>query len=273
MAKSGWPKRDWPKSVSSQSRRGFTRHPESPNVHISVSRPSKTPPKFKERTAKRGKNNENGGGRGEQKERNFGRSSGGGVRERESGRRWFGGSGGRGPGDFGRGGFGEAPESWTNTHQHTTPHTTHENRRFGPDWPESNWPKSTIGPNRPLVQVDHWPESIWPKSSILNHLGTKEPPGLLSLKWRSTLDAALCCHPPRAMPGSISSGSSALGRTPLQRAYQDGGSKPIVPTNDLAHAAAALPKWSAWVPLICTTIAKATPWWRANTIGRQSPVG
>ena len=42
--------------------RGFTRQPESPNVHISGSRPSKTPPKFNERTPER-----------EKKERKLGR--------------------------------------------------------------------------------------------------------------------------------------------------------------------------------------------------------
>ena len=89
------------------------------------------------------------------------------------------------------------------------------------------------------------------------------------LKWRSTLDAASCCHPPRAMPGSISSGSSGLGRT-SQRACQDGGSKPIMPTNDLAQAAAAPKNGVSGCPSNCATIAKATPRWRANTIGRQS---
>ena len=39
----------------SRSRRGFTRQPESPNVHISGSQPSKTPPEFNERTPKRGR--------------------------------------------------------------------------------------------------------------------------------------------------------------------------------------------------------------------------
>ena len=44
---------------------GFTRQPESPNVHTSGSRPSKTPPKFHEKTPReREKKNENGGGRG-----------------------------------------------------------------------------------------------------------------------------------------------------------------------------------------------------------------
>ena len=58
-------------------RRGFTRQPESPNVHISGFWPSKTPTKFNERTPRERKKNENCGGRREKKERNFGRSGGG----------------------------------------------------------------------------------------------------------------------------------------------------------------------------------------------------
>ena len=50
---------------------GFTRQPESPNVHISGFRPSKTPTKFNERTPRERKKNENCGGRREKKERNF----------------------------------------------------------------------------------------------------------------------------------------------------------------------------------------------------------
>ena len=48
--------------------------PKSPNVHSS--RPSRTPPKFNERTPKRRKN-ENCGGRGKNKRVNVGRSGGG----------------------------------------------------------------------------------------------------------------------------------------------------------------------------------------------------
>ena len=58
-------------------RRGFTRQPESPNVHISGFGPSKTPTKFNARTPRERKKNENCGGRSEKKERNFGRSGGG----------------------------------------------------------------------------------------------------------------------------------------------------------------------------------------------------
>ena len=58
-------------------RRGFTRQPESLNVHISGFRPSKTPTKFHERTPRERKKNENCGARREKKERNFGRSGGG----------------------------------------------------------------------------------------------------------------------------------------------------------------------------------------------------
>ena len=57
-------------------RRGFTRQPESPNVHISGFRPSKTPTKFNEKAPRERKKNENCGGRREKKERNFGRSGG-----------------------------------------------------------------------------------------------------------------------------------------------------------------------------------------------------
>ena len=76
--------------------------------------------------------------------------------------------------------------------------------------------------------------------------------------------------PPRAMHGSISSGSNALGRTPSQRTCQDGGSKPIVPTNDLAQSATAPQNGVSGCPSNCATIANATPRWRADTIGRQS---
>ena len=48
-------------------RRGFTRQPESPNVHISGSRFSKTPTKFHERTPRERKKNESCGGRREKK--------------------------------------------------------------------------------------------------------------------------------------------------------------------------------------------------------------
>ena len=44
-------------------RRGFTRQPESPNVHILGSRPSKTPPKFHEKTPRETHKDQNGGGR------------------------------------------------------------------------------------------------------------------------------------------------------------------------------------------------------------------
>ena len=51
--------------------------PRTPNVHISGSRPSKTPTTFNEKTPRERKKNENCGGRREKKERNFGRSGGG----------------------------------------------------------------------------------------------------------------------------------------------------------------------------------------------------
>ena len=58
-------------------RRGFTRQPESPNVHISGFRPSKTPTKFNERTPKREKKERKLWRERDKKERNFGRSGGG----------------------------------------------------------------------------------------------------------------------------------------------------------------------------------------------------
>ena len=66
-----------------QKPRGFTRQPESPNVHISGSRPSEPPPIFHEKTPKRGKKAKLW--REREKKRNFGRSDGG-----EGGVRWSG---------------------------------------------------------------------------------------------------------------------------------------------------------------------------------------
>ena len=64
-------------------RRGSTRQPESPNVHISGSRPSKTPPKFNERTPRVEEKNKFCGGKGKKKSEILGgpgegRSGGGG---------------------------------------------------------------------------------------------------------------------------------------------------------------------------------------------------
>ena len=67
-----------PKILRVRSRQGFTRQPESPNVHISGSQrfkkhhqnSTKGPPR-------EGEKNENCGGRKEKKKRNFGRSGGG----------------------------------------------------------------------------------------------------------------------------------------------------------------------------------------------------
>ena len=50
-----------------QSRRGFTRQPESRNVHILGSRLSKTPPKFHEKTPKETEKERNGRGRGKKR--------------------------------------------------------------------------------------------------------------------------------------------------------------------------------------------------------------
>ena len=54
------PKGGGPKIPRFFFRRGFTREPESPNVHIPGPRPSKTPQKFNERTSKRGRKKERG---------------------------------------------------------------------------------------------------------------------------------------------------------------------------------------------------------------------
>ena len=52
--------------------------PRTPNVHISGSRPSKTPPKFNEKTPREGRRNENcGGGRKKKSEILFGPAEGG----------------------------------------------------------------------------------------------------------------------------------------------------------------------------------------------------
>ena len=61
-----------------KGRRGFTRQPESPNVHIHGSWPSRAVPGFGEKTP-RDREKERKWGRGEgKKARNFGRSGGGG---------------------------------------------------------------------------------------------------------------------------------------------------------------------------------------------------
>ena len=67
------------------------------------------------------------------------------------------------------------------------------------------------------INANPAPEPPWDRR-IARSLDPMRSKRTSCLKWRSTLDAASCCHPPRAMPGSISSGSSALGRTPSQRA-------------------------------------------------------
>ena len=48
-----------------------------------------------------------------------------------------------------------------------------------------------------------------------------------SLWWRSTLEAASCCHPVRQEPGS----NSMEGAAPCKTACQEGGSKPMTPDN------------------------------------------
>ena len=58
-----------------------------------------------------------------------------------------------------------------------------------------------------------------------------------SLKLRSTLEAASCCHPVRHEPRSNSSGGG--GRAPCKTACHEGGSKPITPDNSSRTVCAA----------------------------------
>ena len=116
-----------------QGRRGFTRQALEPNVHISGPRPSKTPPKFNERTPPReGRKNENcGGGK---RERHFGPSGGGGSWGKAPGSREEG-PGRRGPRDGGVRGTGGPREhpNFGHTHNNLEHHhnttTSHENQK------------------------------------------------------------------------------------------------------------------------------------------------
>ena len=63
-----------------------------------------------------------------------------------------------------------------------------------------------------------------------------------SLWWRSTLDAASCCHPVREEPGSNSSGNG--GRAPCKTACQEGGSKPMTPDNSTSRMGSNQRHWS-----------------------------
>ena len=78
-------------------------------MHISGFRPSKTPPKFNERTPRERKKNENCGGRREKKERNFGRA----VRRRAVRRRVV------------QRTHTTHTQQHTTTHHNTQQHTTH----------------------------------------------------------------------------------------------------------------------------------------------------
>ena len=146
-------------------------------MHISGSRRSKTPPKFNERTPKRGRKNIVAG-EGKQK-RNVGRSGGAGSGERTD----------PAEGVRERGGPGEHP-NLGRTHENLehTPHTTHLTRHTSHNpqhhnttttptttqhnttqrnttqhntqqhttTPQrANWPKSTIGPSRPKKIYGH----------------------------------------------------------------------------------------------------------------------
>ena len=120
--------------------RGFTRQPESPNVHIWGFRPSKTQPKLNEKT--------------QRKERNWGRERE--KREilgdpakvvREGGPAGVRRRGPEGPNQ-------QQPHTNTNTNTTTANHTTttttnnqqHNTKMDWPkmDWPKLDWPKSAI---------------------------------------------------------------------------------------------------------------------------------
>ena len=179
-------------------RRGFTRQPERPNVHISGHLRFKTPPKFNEKTPRERQKERNGGGKGKKKSEILGGPAEGVVQgspnqqqpqqpqpqQRQTQNKW-------GP---------EGPARWDNTQQHTTTQQQHNNTQHNntqhnntkqqhktttqnnnttttttpenfaktlkhQNWPKSVWPKSvktTIGQNR----SKNWPKSVWPKSAM-----------------------------------------------------------------------------------------------------------
>ena len=132
-------------------RRGFTRQPESPNVHILGPRPSKHHQNSTKKTKREGEKNKKLWREREEKERNFGRSSGGAVRRRGLAEGSGGGAvRGRGPGEhtnlgpnthsrhtqggpaepvLWRGGHEEGCPAeggkWGERTKHSTQHTTH----------------------------------------------------------------------------------------------------------------------------------------------------
>ena len=73
-----------------------------------------------------------------------------------------------------------------------------------------------------MVNANPAPEPNWDRR-IARSLDPMRSKRTSCLKWRSTLNAASCCHPPRAMSGSISSGSNVLGRIPSQILPRRGG--------------------------------------------------
>ena len=64
------------------------------------------------------------------------------------------------------------------------------------------------------VNANPAPEPPWDRR-IARSLDPTRSKRTSCLKWRSTLDAASCCHPPRAMPGSISSKIQYPGSHPF----------------------------------------------------------
>ena len=174
-------------------RRGFTRQPKSPNVHISGSpASSKTPPKFHEEDQpEREKRKKTVAGEGKKRERNFGRSGGG-----RSGAGRSGGGGVRRRGVRRRG-----PEhthhtrntttttqqqhnttttqhnnntAHNNTETHNTQHTTHNTHTHTTNKQKQTientpTPKPTTTTTTPehfakTLKHPNWPKSVWPKS-------------------------------------------------------------------------------------------------------------
>ena len=167
-----------------RSRLGFTPQPESPNVDIWGPRSPKTPPKFKKKTPRENRKNENCGGRGKKKAKFWGVRRKG-VQERAvlgkggpgEGRSW--GRAVRGDGGV-RGSTHENLEHTQHTPhtrhtqhtqtQHTnTTHTTHTQHKFaknglaknviGQKWPKTlntNFGQKRIGQNW-IGQSRSWP--------------------------------------------------------------------------------------------------------------------
>ena len=126
------------KTRRSQSRWGFTRQPESPNVHILGSRSSKTPPKFNEKT---------------QRERKRTKAVGGGKKSEilggPAGR--YGGGRSGGGGVQGRGKHRNTPNTETHNTQKHTQHTETETHKQHTEHRAQHtkcWPEHVVRPSR-----------------------------------------------------------------------------------------------------------------------------